>query len=567
MKPSLLCALGLSTLLLFNLPESCTATTPVKHNKPKKKKNKLPSATDGKLKQPETLVSNGRNLELNLSLEKGDHNTVAATTFQTRLLGGSLPGPTVRVKSGEWLYLNFQNDLEEQPGTNTNENEFAFPDSSNLYFHGPHISGERPGDDATIIVDPGESFRYEVFFPKFHVGGTYWIHPHRHGSGTIQVGGGAASVLIVEDEPGDVPPEVESAEEVILMVQLFDTDTFDYKLRPQSLDQLFILETAPGVAEDFRLVNGMYRPTLDAVAGEWQRWRVVFGAWNRDSLDLQMPTGAENCEMNLLAKDGIYIDDYPRPLDFYPIPTGGRADIMVRCDVPGSYVVNDYGGELFTVNVAPARGRRLDVTPPTEGFKFAKPNYLTDLLSTRPTTGCSCDTYMDSDQINGLSYDPDIFLHMIGLGNVVERTVTGISSHPYHQHVYPFQLQEFFGTLDAKEAAYFQIGDYHDSMTILGSDTTKIKYVAGNYPGRVTVQCHKITHSDVGMRSAEFVQDGLSCNCSPKFEGGGFTRPPTSEPTGAPVLEATQQPVSSSTKSTKSSKKSKASKSTKKQVY
>ncbi len=44
--------------------------------------------------------------------------------------------------------------------------------------------------------------------------------------------------------------------------------------------------------------------------------------------------------MQLLAKDGIYIRDYPRKLSRTLIPTGGRADLMVRCHTPGEFKVS-----------------------------------------------------------------------------------------------------------------------------------------------------------------------------------------------------------------------------------
>ena len=44
-----------------------------------------------------------------------------------------------------------------------------------------------------------------------------------------------------------------------------------------------------------------------------------------------MDAFVENCEMFLLAKDGIYIRDFPRAISKARIPGGGRADVMVRC--------------------------------------------------------------------------------------------------------------------------------------------------------------------------------------------------------------------------------------------
>jgi len=495
--------------------------------------------TDGPLKQSDNLyptrrrLASGSNVEIDLALEAGNHTTVAATKFQTRMLGGSLPGPTIRVRKGDCLVVNFYNKLEEQPGTNDVRNEFSFPDSANLHFHGTHVSGERPADDSTLIIDAGESYRYEICFPDFHLGGIFWVHPHRHGSGTLQVGGGAALVLVVEDEPGDLPEEVDNAEEVILMVQLFEKGTFDEKILPEIGDTLFQLEVADGVEEDFTLVNGQYFPTLDMTAGEWQRWRVIFGSWNKKPLDLEMDTGG-SCEMNLLAKDGIYINDYPRPLSTYPIPVGGRAEIMVRCSTSGIFTVNDYLGGLFKLNVVEPSGGVGPLDPPSAGFEFPKPPYLQDTLGSVPTPGCACETYMDDDKINGLSYDPDIYLHKIPRGAIVERNVTGVDSHPYHQHVYPFQLKEFYG-IDAADAEYFKIGDYHDSVTLRSSETVKIQYEASTYDGRIAVHCHRITHSDEGMIGTEIVIDDGICECSPKENAVGLTLAPTPQPTNRPT--------------------------------
>ena len=235
--------------------------------------------------------------------------------------------------------------------------------------------------------------------------------------------------MIVEDDPGDVPPEVESAEEVVLVVQLFDTTQMRRTAR-DSGDSLWDLESTVG--DTFTLVNGQYNPTLEITAGEWQRWRVVFASWDENPLDLSMITNGV-CEMNLLAKDGIYINDYPRPLTFYPISTAGRADIMVRCSETGSFAVEDYLGDLFTLNVVAPDGP-IDVsTPPTSGFQFPTPLYLNDLQGRIPTPGCTCDTTLAGNQVNGLSYDPDIFVHKVAEGSLVQRNLRGISTHPYHR--------------------------------------------------------------------------------------------------------------------------------------
>ena len=131
--------------------------------------------SDGALSQPPSLSSSGQVLEVDLEIARGSHSTVAATRFNTRFLGGSLPGPTMRVKPGQMVYVNFDNNLPPQSNPNTDPLDYAYPDSTNLHWHGAHVSGEAPGDDTSIIVDPGESYRYEVFFPQYHVGGKFAI--------------------------------------------------------------------------------------------------------------------------------------------------------------------------------------------------------------------------------------------------------------------------------------------------------------------------------------------------------------------------------------------------------
>jgi len=59
------------------------------------------------------------------------------------------------------------------------------------------------------------------------------------------------------------------------------------------------------------LVNGLTEPVLTLKPGEWQRWRILapYIAKIGGPVEVDLP---DSCEMQLLAKDGIYIRDYPR---------------------------------------------------------------------------------------------------------------------------------------------------------------------------------------------------------------------------------------------------------------
>ena len=68
-------------------------------------------------------------------------------------------------------------------------------------------------------VAPGATAEYAYAIPDSHMGGTHWYHPHTHGASTMQVGGGALGMLIIDDPPGALPPVVAAAPEAMGTLQ------------------------------------------------------------------------------------------------------------------------------------------------------------------------------------------------------------------------------------------------------------------------------------------------------------------------------------------------------------
>lgn len=173
--------------------------------------------------------------------------------------------------------------------------------------------------------------------------GTFWMHPHRHGSTTLQLGGGALSAIIVEDEPGSLPQPVEGATEIILVAHYMNIGEFAAITR-SSNDPLFGMTNSP--PGDLIMVNGQLNPTISTRAGEWMRFRVTWNNFFDGSLNMRV----DGCEMQLLAKDGIYIRDFPRSIGFAPIVPSGRADIMVRCPEPSrTYDITGLGSPMASI--------------------------------------------------------------------------------------------------------------------------------------------------------------------------------------------------------------------------
>ena len=64
---------------------------------------------------------------------------------------------------------------------------------------------------------PGQIYDIVIPIPSDHTRGTYWYHPHHHGSADIQLTGGMAGVVIIEGDFDDIP-EVMAAEERVLVL-------------------------------------------------------------------------------------------------------------------------------------------------------------------------------------------------------------------------------------------------------------------------------------------------------------------------------------------------------------
>lgn len=161
----------------------------------------------------------------------------------TRSLNGTLPGPVPYLNPGDTLVIDFYNDLEADPlkDETYRHNNFSAPNETNLHFHGLHVSGELPSDDVTLVVKPGDHFQYITTLPEDHLPGTHWLHPHRHGSTALQVGGGAASVMVVQDTPEmkeQLPTQITEAPEMILVIQEIDLEEI-YEIAAMSFDSLF----------------------------------------------------------------------------------------------------------------------------------------------------------------------------------------------------------------------------------------------------------------------------------------------------------------------------------------
>ncbi|MCU4629988.1 multicopper oxidase domain-containing protein [Acinetobacter variabilis] len=215
-------------------PKPPTPNNPNPPTTPNNPNNPQPSPTT-----PDTLISNPPLLQKN---SKGTHELIVAyktgkiynprnstwdqlfvrgyltnaSLFNKKKAGESvedlLVGPQIRVKQGETLKINLNNQLPPEqkatcPDKVDNVNDPHCFNTTNLHTHGFWVSPQGNSDNVFLKFKPQEKFDYQYKMEPNHPAGTYWYHAHLHGSTAIQVSSGMAGPLIVE---GSRTPKVKN---------------------------------------------------------------------------------------------------------------------------------------------------------------------------------------------------------------------------------------------------------------------------------------------------------------------------------------------------------------------
>jgi blue copper oxidase len=90
--------------------------------------------------------------------------------------------PTIRVRTGANFSAELANGLDEE---------------TTVHWHGLHVDWRMDGHPF-LPVAPNATYRYA--YPVENWGGTYWYHPHAHGTSARQTYSGLAGFFIVGDE-------------------------------------------------------------------------------------------------------------------------------------------------------------------------------------------------------------------------------------------------------------------------------------------------------------------------------------------------------------------------------
>jgi FtsP/CotA-like multicopper oxidase with cupredoxin domain len=369
---------------------------------------------------------------------------------------------------------------------------------TNLHTHGLHVSPNGNGDNPFVTVRPGDSFDYTVRIPANHPSGTFWYHPHHHGTVADQIFAGLAGALLVEAEP-----DLQVTNDLVLLVT--DT-TLDRAGRVAPASPMAKLQGREG---DLVLVNGQHEPVIAATPGALQRWRVVNGCTSR-VITLRM----EGHQLIQVAIDGIFL---PAPVDRDQVllAPGNRTDLLIRPAGNGRYaVVSDpydrgstmmggggMGGNgsstgssvtlaTMTVSGPVSASRPVPTTlpaPPVPPASAVRQRRLTLAMS---MAGMGAMTFT----IDGRTFDPDRDDQTVALGTTEEWTVVNTSpmDHPFHLHAWPFHVL-------AVSAGRPADGVQQDVVLIPARGWARLRIPFTDFPGRSVYHCHILDHEDLGM--------------------------------------------------------------------
>ena len=248
---------------------------------------RAPYDKNAALIEPE--VRRSANGELRTNLRVGyTYKDIGGYRLSLRSYEGTIPGPTLRVKPGDVLRMRLTND------------------------------------NVMRMMEPGESYDIEIAIPKDHPRGTYWYHPHHHGSADVQMTSGMAGALIVEGDFDDVPEIAAAAERELMLNEVL----FDYRGTIETYDTVW-----PEAVPRFLSVNGQRVPIIRMRPGEVQRWRIIHAGHEND-----LNVALEKHPLHAIAYDGIRRSQIDRLDNLLTVP-GQRADVLVKAGAPGTYAL------------------------------------------------------------------------------------------------------------------------------------------------------------------------------------------------------------------------------------
>ncbi len=492
--------------------------------------------------EPEIRRSEEGVLRVTLEARYGDH-FIGKDPVHLRGFNGKLVGPTLRAKPGDKLIITFANTLPGERWSPNMMNTINSFNTMNIHFHGLHVSPNGISDNVLIQVGPYQTQEYVVEIPENHTTGTYWYHPHRHGSTAGDVASGMSGALIIEpkeEEPGlDNIPEIKAAKERVMVlnqIPYINTDdsgkTFKAGVvEAEYADRMF------GPTDWAKLgrhttVNGVQLPVIRMQPGQIERWRIVDSGQREKILLTIIGKQKESAPINFheIAVDGLALGKIieSESIELWP---GYRSDVLVQApSIPGEYFLVDDPAPAATTMSGLDKEltyvARIIVEGAPVKMKLPNPESLKDLrlpsIQDKEITGKQEAKYgifqagsSVAFTIDGKSFDMET-ARTLYLNDVDEWTLRSINdvgrvTHPFHIHVNPFEVTSIMVPVVVDGQIVRENGRpkleeklkngpvWRDTVMIPGDGLVTMRTRYTDFVGTFVQHCHILDHEDQGM--------------------------------------------------------------------
>jgi suppressor of ftsI len=378
-------------------------------------------------------------------------------SITSMVYNGSLVGPTLHVYPGDRIELNLINNLNE---------------STNIHYHGLHVSPSNNSDNVFLEVAPGETQQYIVDIPIDHAPGVYWYHSHMHTLAYGQVSAGLSGMIVIEGIEKLLPKPLQDIKK----------QTFAMRDFPVNSDP-----TAP----TYRTVNGEINPDVNITSGETQLWRLA----NIGS-ETFYKVGLPGHKFHVVAEDG-----YPVwkvwDTDNLVLPSGKRFDVLVTSMDNGSipFKALDYypypETTIATVNV---HGNQKEPVKTIPSSLTSKEDLKIMNITNHRVLTFSSNEEEQRFTINNKTFDHNRIDQKVKLGDLEQWRLinTDKDEHPFHIHVNDFQVI----TVNGKP---YDAHGLQDTVLIPSHGEVIIRIPFEDFVGKSVYHCHIMFHEDLGM--------------------------------------------------------------------
>jgi FtsP/CotA-like multicopper oxidase with cupredoxin domain len=436
------------------------------------------SPTQPRLPVPETIAPTNLALPARPgSVAKEDGGSISGWLFRD-----TLPGPTLRLTSGDTVNITLENGLTEE---------------SIVHWHGLDVPDDMDGHPRHA-VGPGGSYNYQFTVPNRAA--TYWYHPHPHGRTGGQTYRGLAGFFIVDDAEDaglDLP---RGQREVPLVIQDKRVDSSGQPVfSPTGQDRM------NGYLGDTPFVNGASFPFHSVDRGLY-RFRILNGS-NARIYELALSDGRP---LVLIGNDGGLLDE-PTTLESIFLAPAERVDLLVDFSSyqPGSRItlqsrefqisggVGSGGGQGQAMNLMDF------VVSSASADTVSLPTVLASLPAIPSTAGAPTKTFefssrMGTHLINDRSFgvervDAQVSLGIPELWRFVNNS--GLP-HPVHMHAGQFRVLSRSG---GRGQVFPWEKGLKDSVLLMPFETVEVAVHFQLHRGIYLLHCHNLEHEDAGM--------------------------------------------------------------------